>query len=1287
MNTPLGSGSPLGNGDYVSRNGGGLNTYFSYFIEVPSGTGNLTVDIFDADIGNTNDTIVTGPFNTAVRYTLLNPAGGLVATLNCAAGGCAAQDNVWYTPPGFTIANPANGHWEFRMDMSAAITAGDDVNTFAVRARDTSAGGFELNMYAQSFSEPGVVGAGNTATDQFYPFVTSGCTFYSNDFDSDNNATIAFTSRTGAFTQTIAAGSVSGNNAWARNTLTGWTTDLRAADYGLWRTNFAITGPGGSGGNLATFYIGNYNSAVPPPTAQPQANTFRQYLPTLAVGAPVKPYVTQTLSWESGPNPPVASSTTRVQVDVNVVNPTPWPITFSATNLVTANVPGGGVVYVGSTTTAVSQGAIIAQPAAGGTGNITWNPGTVAAGATAKMTYRLNVTPPGAARVPVTATPASGNGTRAVYIDETGNATQAIATYTFGPLCELAVTAGTALPTVAVISSFRAYEENGSTFVEWSTSSEADTAGFFLYRLDESKENYKQINRDILPGLITSPQGGTYTLIDKAASLEKSNTYLLVEIEGKGTRHSHGPFTISTEINGFSGKAAGANAQISTTEGPLSAYSRKAHAITAEKKERISNKKVTLEKTAVLSQAKTGTMVKITIEKNGLYYIDSPMISSLLGISLNTAKSLITEGGLALSSRGLDVAYVPAHDGSGIFFYGQEINSIYTNKNIYWLYKGKGLQMEHVEGNKPLSASGNEMFSENKHFEENHFAATAAASDPESDYWLWDYVIGGDPSLGSKSFTLHTDKVADLSAQAEMTVKLQGFTDTDANPDHHVRISLNSSILGEDLWNGTGQHTVVLNFSQTLLHEGDNTVTVEGLLDTGAPYSIFYINSFDLAYKRLYAAVGDSLFFRGDGNGTVTVSGFTSPDIFVFDLSNPYRPALNAAQTVSGTAGNYSVSVRPASSGTPYFAVTSSAVLAAGKVSANNLSTLSSKKNRADYIIITTQELAEAARAFAAYKQSQGLVAMVVLIDDIMNEFNYGLSSPDAVRDFLRYAYANWGKPPRYVLLAGEGSYDYKNNLGYGDNLVPVKMVSTPLGLFPSDNFFVDVNGDHIPDMAIGRLSVVTPEELNNMLSKIVSYDPKRTNKILWLADNPDDGGNFPADSDELAALIPPKYTVEKIYLSALPLSTARQRLLDGVNGGAAFLNYAGHGAVDRFAGEGLLVTSDVNSLINGNKLPVVTAMTCVTGQFGLPGYDSLSETLVTSQNGGAIAFLGPTGMAMHLDSKEFGRMFYETVFKEGAGILGDAVRRTFEKYRTKYGNSYLLDIYNLQGDPALRIK
>jgi hypothetical protein len=350
------------------------------------------------------------------------------------------------------------GHWEVRVNMSSTVTTGDDINAIGIRAHDGTAGigGTELKMYIDSING---IGANPPAsgTDSriytLYPFITSGCTCSENDFDMDSNSgtvgTMIFTSRSGTFSQTFASAALSTDNTWKRNTITGWTSDLAASEYGVWTGNLTVNSylvGGTPNGNYADIYLANFQAAANPPAANPTTNAFRIYLPTDAGTAPTKPFVRQTIVHTGGPNPPVVGQITQVAIVIDVVNASSQSIAFSAANLVTANIPGVGALYAGLPQ--LSLGSLVSQPAIGGIGNITWNPGTVAAGATATLSYRVNVIPTIASqRIPVTATPASGNGTRAQYVDETGNNTQARATYLFGPLCELAVTAG--IPTAA----------------------------------------------------------------------------------------------------------------------------------------------------------------------------------------------------------------------------------------------------------------------------------------------------------------------------------------------------------------------------------------------------------------------------------------------------------------------------------------------------------------------------------------------------------------------------------------------------------------------------------------------------------------------------------------------------------------------------------------------------------------------------------------------------------------------------------------------------------------------
>ena len=898
-------------------------------------------------------------------------------------------------------------------------------------------------------------------------------------------------------------------------------------------------------------------------------------------------------------------------------------------------------------------------------------------------------------------------------------------------------------PTLVTLSDFRAYEDNGKVVVEWATASEHGTAGFYLFRLDENKGDYIRLNHSLLPALLTSPQGGIYSLIDKSASVNAETiTYLLVEMEGRGSRNVYGPFTVQIggesvtgelnpdvrnlqlpgectacadrqeqvsssgitqyfDTNGIlvvTNRKYGQKEQVQTDTGTdlFENYSRKAHEMSAAKKARIEAIKLARETTKSLMSKGNARVpatekgkAKIAVAEKGLYYLNASEISTLFGIS---AQDVINMNNVSMSNQGQKVAYIPATNNTGIYFYGEGIDSIYTRENIYWLEKNRGLQMEIVGGAGPAPVTGTETFTETLHLEEDHWAAPALFDDPQSDYWVWDFIVAGNLSMGSKTFRMKANGVASSPCSATLAVNLKGGTNTSSNPDHHVVISLNGTTIGEDRWDGIEAHTLTLSFNQSLLNEGDNTLIVTGLLDTGAPYSIFYVESFDLSYQRYYKAVHNRLFARGDGNPVVTIEGFTDPAIFVFDVSNASKPKFITSATVDHpVADNYRVSFRPASPESLYLALTIDGLSTPVSVIVDKASNFKNTRNSADYLVIAPAELKSASQMLANYRQRLGLKTMVVELEDIMDEFNYGIYSPEAIRDFLSYFYQNSNRALRYVVLAGEGTFDYRNNQGYGDNLIPPLMRATPQGLFPSDNYFADINGDHIPEMAIGRLPVATAAEMNMLINKIISYENSSsdswTKQVLMLADDPDDGGDFPVDSNNVAALLPIGYTANKIYLSERSIDEARRLVLNGINSGALLMNYIGHAGVDRLAQEGLLLTSDVTSMTNQERLPVVTAMTCAVGQFAIPGYDSLSEALLLKAGGGAVAVWSPTGLSINSEAVMLNEMFFKSTFTGTKQALGDVVLKAIKEGSMKGVSGFILDIYNIMGDPALKLK
>jgi hypothetical protein len=788
---------------------------------------------------------------------------------------------------------------------------------------------------------------------------------------------------------------------------------------------------------------------------------------------------------------------------VRLVNPAAQAITFSASNLVTANIPGGGAVYAGNA--AVGQGTIVSQPSVGGTGNIAWNPGTLAAGATRILTYQVDVTPTSAGqRIAVTATPASGNGTRAQYVDTTGNTTQTRATYLFGPLCELAVTE--ALQTQAVITSFRASPAaGGGVLLEWQTASEAGTAGFNLYRRDRAARRWLPVNGKLLAGLLHAEQGGTYRLVDEEASSYEPQVYKIEEVESGGRHRTYGPFAAAVDWSRpdpRSGRAA---------------YQREAHPATRSPQPDSPAKKALAPVSAPARAGADG--LHLSVRETGLYYLSAADVAAWFGVTAEKAAKLISEGKLTLTRGGQETAYYPdlapgtgkgrdrGKNAQGLFFYGEAPAGIYSDASVYRLQRdGRGLLMQEISaGTAPPAGSGN--FPETLHTERDAFAATVISPDPESDYWFWEFLQGDDATYGHRTFDLDAPGLVGATG-GSLTVSLHGATASGVTDEHRATISLNGDELGEVRWTGIAAAQATLPVHAGVLRETGNQVEVTAHTGAGAPYSIFFVDGFDLSYRRSFVARGDSLAFTPGGNARVTVGNFSAAGVRLLDVQDPLRPRWATDAAVEpDSPGRHRLTFAPAATGR-YLAAAPSAFKSPSAVRAWSEAGLRAADHRAEYLVIAPAGLRAAAEHLADLRRAQGLESLVVDLDQIMDEFNAGVSSPHAIQDFLTFAYATWNVPPRYVALAGEGTLDYRNLLGYGDNLVPPLMVQSSGGLFPSDNRLGDVDGDGLPEMAVGRIPVLSAAELEGYTAKIAAYEASSsadwTARAVMLADAPD---------------------------------------------------------------------------------------------------------------------------------------------------------------------------------------
>jgi hypothetical protein len=354
--------------------------------------------------------------------------------------------------------------------------------------------------------------------------------------------------------------------------------------------------------------------------------------------------------------------------------------------------------------------------------------------------------------------------------------------------------------------------------------------------------------------------------------------------------------------------------------------------------------------------------------------------------------------------------------------------------------------------------------------------------------------------------------------------------------------------------------------------------------------------------------------------------------------------------------------------------------------------TLRSVRNRADYVLIAPREFLASAEPLLALRQSQGLRTKAVAIEDVYDEFGSGEESPEALKDFLAYAYHSWKRPSlRYVVLLGDATYDPKDYLQTGvRNRVAPLLARTTYLWTASDPAYAAVNGDDLlPDLALGRLPAGTIDEARILVEKVVAFETAGrdlSGPAVLVADNADLAGDFEANANEIAATLLAGRTVEKVFLSEKGAAT-RAEIAHALDQGASLLSYVGHGSTAVWASENVWNNLDVNTLAPQPQQPILFTMNCLNGFFHFPPLNSLAEQFQKAEGKGAVAAFSPSGLSLDAPAHILHKALLAELLSDRHQRLGDAVLAAQAAYANSGAFPELLTIYNLFGDPAMKVR
>jgi hypothetical protein len=549
-----------------------------------------------------------------------------------------------------------------------------------------------------------------------------------------------------------------------------------------------------------------------------------------------------------------------------------------------------------------------------------------------------------------------------------------------------------------------------------------------------------------------------------------------------------------------------------------------------------------------------------------------------------------------------------------------------------------------------------------------------------SDPWFWQVLV----APVTKAYPFTVDAVASTSAPARLRVWLQGASDLEADPDHHVRVRLNGAPVGEASWNGRIPRTIDVDVTAGVLQEGSNTLEIENVGDTGAAQSMILLDKFSLVYARATIAAAGVLEGSFTESGAVEVPGL-GPDAALLDTTDAMPRWLTGA-----TAAASGMSFR-AEAGHRYFAAAPSAVMMP-TLRFPAPTTLRTTRNQADYVLVGPRDFLATAEPLLALRRSQGLRARAVAIEDVYDAFGFGEERPEALKDFLAYAYHFWTRPSlRYVVLLGDATYDPKDYLRTGvRNRIPPFITRTTYLWTASDPAYAALNGDDLlPDIALGRLPAETIDEARVLVDKIVAFETAGrdlSGPAVLVADNADEAGDFEANANDIAGTILAGRTVEKVFLSETGAST-RAEVAHALDQGASLMSYVGHGGTALWASENVWNNRDVDALLPQPQQPVLFTMNCLNGFFHFPPLNSLAEQFVKAEGKGAVAAFSPSGLSLDAPAHVLHKALLTELLSGRHERLGDAVLAAQGTYADSGAFPELLTIYHLFGDPAMKVR
>jgi len=631
----------------------------------------------------------------------------------------------------------------------------------------------------------------------------------------------------------------------------------------------------------------------------------------------------------------------------------------------------------------------------------------------------------------------------------------------------------------------------------------------------------------------------------------------------------------------------------------------------------------------------------------------------------------------------------------------------YSKENYYWITfggaKGKRMQLQ-KNSNNP------------SYYLQTTTIANAFRDEDKINIIKSGVIYVGDEFNSSNNSRTYITPVENILPDSKVDYKI-GFVNNSSRAQLLNIYENNKQIFSQVIPGAFGweiAHEFTTSFVKIGIIDGSNSV-LKFVFNASSISAKGYLDYFEINFRRYLKTNSDEIiFYSKDTTATIRyrLTNFSNSSIWAFNVTDFSNVKLIEPRMLSGGEFVFQ-SDEMKGNVQKYLALNSSKFLTPPKGERVENQNLHGIVDGSKYIIITHPLFAQAAEKLAQYRSRSApekLSTRVILINQIFNEFSSGNLDPTAIRNFIRYAFNNWVNRPFYVLLFGDGDYDYLNTEGLNKNFIPVfetKNSFDEVFSYPYDDFYGRISGnDAKADIALGRINVQSAEEADIVVDKIITYETKLPrglwrNRITLVADDgktsQGDDGNLHTNQSEILANyhIPKYFDLDKLYLSLFPTVNTglgrrkpkvNEAIINDVNNGVLILNFIGHGNPQVWTHE-VVFDRDVSiPQFKNDKYFFLMAATCDFGRYDDPSIQSGTEEMLLKKNAGIIGGVSASRPVYSQSNARLANEFFDYLLFPRDSLsrpitLGEAY---FRLKRIRTGSND--EKYHLFADPALRL-